>query len=172
MTYDKYGNITSKNGISYGYDTDWKDKLISYNGQSIVYDDNGNPTNYLGTEVMWEKGRQLKTFGANAYTYNKDGIRIKKEIGVGENSEIHEYTLDGTNIIKEVVTGSTSNYTNEYLYDLDGTVCGLKHEGTAYYFYKNLQGDIIAITDDTGATVARYTYDAWGSVRLHPILAE
>ncbi|MBO5845283.1 MAG: RHS repeat-associated core domain-containing protein, partial [Clostridia bacterium] len=30
--------------------------------------------------------------------------------------------------------------------------------------YKNLQGDVIAITDDTGATVARYTYDAWGKV--------
>ena len=47
---------------------------------------------------------------------------------------------------------------------MDGTVCGLKHNDTAYYFYKNLQGDVIAITDDTGATVARYTYDAWGKV--------
>lgn len=53
-------------------------------------------------------------------------------------------------------------YTNEYLYDLDGTVCGIKHNGTAYYFYKNLQGDVIAITDANGATVAQYTYDAWG----------
>ena len=47
---------------------------------------------------------------------------------------------------------------------MDGTVCGIKHNGTAYYFYKNLQGDVIAITDDTGETVARYTYDAWGKV--------
>ena len=47
---------------------------------------------------------------------------------------------------------------------MDGTVCGLKHNDTAYYFYKNLQGDIIAITDDAGVTVARYTYDAWGKV--------
>ena len=34
----------------------------------------------------------------------------------------------------------------------------------SHYFYKNLQGDVIAITDDMGATVARYTYDAWGKV--------
>ena len=98
----------------------------------------------------------------NAYAYNKDGIRTKKQT----TTEIHEYILDGTNIVKEIVTDicNCPKYTNEYLYDLDGTVCGLKHEGTAYYFYKNLQGDVIAITDDTGAVVARYTYDAWGKV--------
>ena len=27
---------------------------------------------------------------------------------------------------------------------------------------KNLQGDSIAITDNTGKVVVRYTYDAWG----------
>ena len=52
------------------------------------------------------------------------------------------------------------------MYDLDGTVCEIKHNGTAYYFYKNLQGDVIAITDDTGAIVARYTYDAWGKCTI------
>ena len=57
-------------------------------------------------------------------------------------------------------------YTNEYLYDIDGTVCGLKYNGTAYYFYKNLQGDVIAIADDTGAVKATYTYDAWGAYEI------
>ena len=81
---------------------------------------------------------------------------------------MHDYILDGTNIVKEIVTDvyNCPRYVNEYLYDLDGTVCGLKHNGTAYYFYKNLQGDIIAITDDTGATVARYTYDVWGKCTI------
>ena len=31
-----------------------------------------------------------------------------------------------------------------------------------YYFMKNLQGDVIAITDRNGLVVARYSYDAWG----------
>ena len=55
---------------------------------------------------------------------------------------------------------------NTVSYDLDGTVCGLNYNGTAYYFYKNLQGDVIAITDNTGAVVARYTYDAWGKCTI------
>ena len=33
---------------------------------------------------------------------------------------------------------------------------------TAYYFLKNLQGDIIAIVNENRETVARYRYDAWG----------
>ena len=161
MTYDKYGNILTKNSIAYTYgNAKWKDLLTAYNGQAISYDAQGNPTHYLGHTLTWEKGRQLKTFGANSYKYNNDGIRIQKRTA----TEIHDYILDGTNIIKELVTDTSGcpKYTNEYLYDLDGTVCGIKHNGTAYYFYKNLQGDVIAITNANGAVVARYTYDAWG----------
>ena len=77
--YDGYGNIIKKgvcdedgnftgSTVNYGYDGTWKDKLTSYNGQSITYDTNGNPTNYLGTSATWEKGRQLKSFDSNAYT--------------------------------------------------------------------------------------------------------
>jgi len=31
-----------------------------------------------------------------------------------------------------------------------------------YYYSTNLQGDVVAILDSTGATVVSYTYDAWG----------
>ena len=105
---------------------------------------------------MWEKGRQLKTFGTNSYKYNNKGIRISKTV----NGVEHKYVLDGTNIVKETWGSNTLIP----LYDLDGTVCGIKYNSTAYYFYKNLQGDVIAITNDTGAVVARYTYDAWGKM--------
>lgn len=76
VTYDKYGNIQSKNGIPYSYGSDdanccgWKDLLTAYNGKAITYDANGNPINYQGIAAVWEKGRQLKTFGANSYKYN------------------------------------------------------------------------------------------------------
>ena len=163
MTYDGYGNIKTKNGKTYTYDDTWRDKLLSTGDGSIGnYDLNGNPRSYLGNTLVWEKGRQLKSFGSNSYKYNNDGIRIRKQTS----TEIHEYILDGTNIVKEIVTDicNCPKYTNEYLYDLDGTVCGLKYNGTAYYFYKNLQGDVIAITNGSGITVARYTYDAWGKV--------
>ena len=70
----------------------------------------------------------------------------------------HTYTLDGTKIQRETWGGNTL----VPLYDNEDAVCGVIYNGTPYYFRKNLQGDIIAITDQNAETVARYTYDAWG----------
>ena len=159
MTYDDYGNIINKNGVAYTYGggDNWKDQLTRYGSQTIgSYDDNGNPHSYLGKTLVWEKGRQLKSFGSNTYTYNKDGIRTSKTV----NGVKHSYVLDGTNIVKETWGSNTLIP----LYDLDNSVCGIKYNNTAYYFYKNLQGDVIAITDASGTVIARYVYDAWGRV--------
>ncbi len=154
MTYDNYGNILTKNGITYSYDTVWKDKLISYNGQSITYDKQGNPLTYLGHNLTWEKGRQLKSFGSNTYTYNANGIRTSKTVdGIR-----HNFELDDGIILRE----TWGNNTLIPLYDNENSVCGIAYNGVPYYFLKNLQDDIIAITDKDGNTVAKYSYDAWG----------
>ena len=71
MTYDNYGNIVEKNGMAYIYgDATWKDLLPGFDGKTITYDAQGNPTSYLGHALTWEKGRQLKSFDSNTYTYN------------------------------------------------------------------------------------------------------
>ena len=38
------------------------------------------------------------------------------------------------------------------------------YDGTKYFYQLNLQGDVIGIIDTTGASVAKYAYDAWGRV--------
>ncbi|MBQ8683632.1 MAG: hypothetical protein IJ518_03830 [Clostridia bacterium] len=161
MTYDNYGNILSKNGVTYTYDSVWKDLLTSYNGQAITYDAQGNPTSYLGHALTWEKGRQLKSFGNNTYTYNANGIRTSKTVdGIR-----HDYILDGTKIVCESWQNSDEDVrTLIPLYDNEDNICGVKYLSICYYFLKNLQGDVIAITDPNGEVVAQYTYDAWGKV--------
>jgi RHS repeat-associated protein len=155
VEYDNYGNITKKNGVTYTYgDYVWKDKLTSYGGRYISYDAQGNPTTYLGHTLNWEKGRQLKTFDSYSYTYNANGIRTGKFI----NGDIHEYTLDGTKILRETWADNSIIP----LYDYEESVCGIIYNSVPYYFVKNLQGDIISITNSAGTVVARYTYDAWG----------
>jgi len=62
--------LLSRKEYTYG-DENWKDLLTSYNGQAITYDSQGNPLTYLGHTLTWEKGRQLKAFDANTYTYNQ-----------------------------------------------------------------------------------------------------
>ena len=159
MEYDNYGNITKKNGKTYTYgDATWKDLLTSYNGQAIEYDAQGNPISYLGHTLTWEKGRQLKSFDNNTYTYNANGIRTSKTV----NEVKHEYTLDGTKILRETWNGNTLIP----LYDNEDSVCGILYNNIPYYFIKNLQGDVIAIVDKDAQTVARYSYDAWGKCTI------
>ena len=158
MTYDNCGNIKNKNGKVYAYDSTWKDLLTSYNGQSITYDAQGNPTSYLGHTLTWEKGRQLKSFDGNAYTYNANGIRNGKTV----NGVKHTYTIDGTKILRETWGSNTLIP----LYDNEDSVCGILYNNVPYYFIKNLQGDVIAIVDKDAQTVARYSYYLLQSVYL------
>ena len=154
MTYDTYGNILSKNGKVYAYGDVWKDLLTSVDGRNIIYDAQGNPTDYMGHTLTWEKGRQLKSYDGNTYTYNANGTRTSKTVG----GVTHTYTLEGTKILRESWSGNTLIP----LYDNEDSVCGIIYNNYAYYFLKNLQGDVIAITNSKGEVVARYTYDAWG----------
>jgi len=71
-SYDEGGNLLSKveypyttgdpgtptKTINYAYgDTNWKDKLTSYNGKAISYDEIGNPESYDDWAFTWEAGR-------------------------------------------------------------------------------------------------------------------
>ena len=154
MTYDNYGNIESKNGKAYAYDATWKDLLTSYDGQSITYDAQGNPTSYLGHTLTWEKGRQLKNFDNTIYTYNANGIRTSKTV----NGVKHTYTLDGSKIFRETWGGNTIIP----MYDNEEHVCGIIYNDEPYYFFTNLQGDVIAIADKQAKVVAKYSMMHWG----------
>ena len=155
MEYDNNGNITKKNGKEYAYgDAKWKDLLTGFDGKTISYDAQGNPTSYLGHTLTWEKGRQLKSFDSNTYIYNANGIRTSKTVGGVK----HTYTLEGTKILRE--TWGTNTLVP--IYDNEESVCGILYNDVPYYFVKNLQGDVIAIVDKDVKTVAEYSYDAWG----------
>ena len=155
MVYDNYGNIVSKNGKTYTYgDEKWKDLLTKVGDTTITYDAQGNPTSYLGHTLTWEKGRQLKSFDNNVYTYDVNDVRVSKTV----NGITHRYTLDGTKILRE----TWGNNTLIPMYDNEDNVCGIIYNDAPYYFFKNLQGDVIAIVDKDAQTVAKYSYDAWG----------
>jgi len=170
-TYDNGGNITQvkKNGSvikSYGYtDGNWKDKLTSFNGQTITYDEIGNPLTYRNNmSFTWVNGRQLASvtggIGSVNYLYNADGLRTTKTVN-GITTEY--YWADG--ILYGQRTGSEYML---FLYDESGNKYGfiLKNGTTEEYYYYtfNLQGDVIGIVDNFGNIVVEYTYGAWGDL--------
>ena len=77
----------------------WRDQLRFYNGQAITYDAMGNPLQYLGMQMEWEKGHQLRHItgaGLDMYCmYNDSGKRIRKTV----NGVTTDFYLDGSAIL-------------------------------------------------------------------------
>ena len=161
MTYDNYGNILTKNGKEYTYDTVWKDKLISYDGSPIVYDDCGNPLSLLGATLSWKWGKRLASFTNStcscSYDYDSYGIRISKAV----NGVVHNYLLNGYKILAE----TWGNNALIPLYDNDDVV-GIIYNNIVYYFVKNQFNDVLEILDADGNQLVEYTYDAWGKCNI------
>ncbi len=177
-TYDVGGNILSKgqyafvagdgavgaaiDTVAYTYDATWKDKLASYDGVGITYDNIGNPTDDGTWEYTWTQGRKLQqmTDGATtaSFKYNDDGIRTEKTV----NGTTIKYNVVGGNVTWEKTGASNPIY---FLYDASGSLWGLKYtDGNLYFYVYNAQGDIIKIVNSSGTVVVEYGYDAWGNL--------
>ena len=173
-TYDLGGNLLENkkyylvNGVeelrgtdTYTYSSGWKDQLTSFNGKAITYDAMGNPLSYMGMNLTWEKGRQLKTLKKSGtlsqYVYDNDGRRIQKTVG----DKVIRFYLDGDKIIAQKEEGGERM---DFLYDEKGTPFAFEYQGKMYFYQTSLQGDIIGIVDSKGSQVVVYRYDAWGEV--------
>ena len=178
IVYDNYGNIQKMESYSlgtnwapvklletrtYSYDdTNWKDKLTEFDGDSITYDKNGNPLTYRDDMTFeWENGRILKNINTSdkaiQMSYDSNGMRTQKSVdGVKTN-----YYYDSSNNLFALTQGSDTLF---FYYDNSGEVMSVSCNGTMYYYIKDLQGDITEIVDKDGNSVAEYAYDAWGNM--------
>ena len=82
------GKRTDSNGktVRYTYgNNEWPDQLTTYNGQTITYDNSGNPLSYVnGLEFTWSRGRKLTSVALEdnssiSYKYNENGLRTYKD---------------------------------------------------------------------------------------------
>ena len=104
-----------------------------------------------------------------SYDYNDEGIRTKKVV----NGVEHTYYLSGSQIVAEKWGGNLC----VYLYDADGSPIGMQYRTTSmakgdfytFWFEKNLQGDIVAVYNESGTKVYTYQYDAWGNCTATPV---
>ncbi|MDR2525966.1 MAG: DNRLRE domain-containing protein, partial [Oscillospiraceae bacterium] len=167
--YDAGGNLTSvtqggtvAHSYTYG-NTNWKDQLTAVNGDAITYDAVGNPLTFAGYTFTWQRGRQLAGVSGNgvsiSYTYDTAGRRTRQVVNGTTINYLYAGDLlmrrnDGTNIL-------------DFAYDANGSTIGFKCNGTPYLYLRNLQGDVVGITDAAGNTVGSYTYDAWGNITAY-----
>ena len=193
-TYDDFGNILTKTPYtnvtsddlstatvgetkSYTYDTTWTDKLTSFGGESIVYDEIGNPTTYRGATLTWD-GRQLMSYskdGTNiSYQYNADGLRTKqlKYDSQGRISIEITYLWDNGQLVGYTSTlydysaenGTISNsFDIKIHYDEASEPYAVTVEEKTYYYIRNAVGDVKGlISADTGEYIYALDTSAYG----------
>ena len=136
-TYDSNGNILTKseyaytlnnelgtatNTVTYGYDDEWKDKLISVGDKTIRYDGMGNPVSYFGATLTWE-GRNLTSYENDNYTvqyeYDENGMRYRSTVISKEDGQVgsFEYVWVDGKLISIVFVSDGSTSTTKYLYN-------------------------------------------------------
>ncbi|MBR7176710.1 MAG: RHS repeat-associated core domain-containing protein [Clostridia bacterium] len=158
-------NVAPTATFAYTYGSNWKDQLVSFNGQSIAYDQAGNPTTYRGASLSWTRGRLLASYNSITMQYDANGIRTRKVVPGKNHSTTTEYVYSGNNLLQEKVTvgvaSPASTTYRTYLYNSQG-VMDFVQGGAEYIYHKNIFGDIVAIYQGA-IKVAEYAYDAFGN---------
>ena len=194
-TAEQLDNETATATKEYVYRTSgWKDQLLSYDGESIVYDASGNPTTYRGATLGFEAGRRLKSYkkagDANAYEFTFDyrGVRNSKKT---KDADGHDKTwsfyydedgkLWGETKSEKVQQGNfgiklwTNQITKIGYFHLNSGLAGFtlsRQTGIAdavkadYIYRKNALGDIDGIFDTDMNLIGEYVYDAWGNCTI------
>ncbi len=162
-SYDTCGNITERCEYAYTSKTGEEleelecvhseyryngDVLVNYNGEEFEYNNLGSPTKYRNKTLQWQYGKNLVDFDGTTFLYDGLGRRLKK-------NDI-EFSYDSDNKLIKQSNGL------EFVYGVAGVV-GFIYEGEQYFYRKDVQGNVIAILDNTGAVVVNYVYDAWGN---------
>ena len=85
---------------------------------------------------------------------------VKKAVTESGTTVTTVYRLAGDLLLSE----KTGSETIWYEYDSGANLISMKLNGTRYFYIRNVQNDIVGLTDPNGNVVVRYEYNAWGKL--------
>lgn len=162
ITYDGVGNMLTFDGNTYT----WKHgrQLDNITKDNFVWD-------YTYNADGLRTSRSSNNYGASfQYYYSGDKlVRMELEENYGGSSLLQgymEFSYDA-NGIPLSVDCDLNFYEEDGYYDNDGNYIDLTVDEDficTLYYVTNLQGDVIALVDETGELILEYGYDAWGRI--------
>ena len=159
---------TGADAYTTSYTYDLNNRLLTESRGGVTttytYDANGNQLTKSSSAVAEAVTNQYNglgqlvgvTAGTNAVTYGyaPSGLRTSKTVGVVTT----DYILDGDNVVLEM---QGTAVTGKYIRGFE-LICAEQGSTTRYYLY-NGHGDVVQLTDATGAVTKSYEYDAFGN---------
>lgn len=160
--------VLSPKNISYTYDDE--NRLISSDGTTYTYDENGN-LNQIQTLTS-----EIRTFSydyndrliqsniggiVTQYKYDGLGNRLVKIV----NGKIKKYVLDVNGSLSNVLaeTDASGAIKAYYIYGL-GLISKILPDGNTYYYHYDSRGSTIALSNATGDLTDKYAYDTFGNL--------
>ncbi|WP_059171999.1 DNRLRE domain-containing protein [Bacillus sp. FJAT-27445] len=178
FTYDYADRLDTwtGNGKTVVYQYDFSGNLLNPNGKSLTfnaenevdgfeYDEAGNLKKDESRQYEWNKeGRlvEVKNIDGStvvSYTYYPNGQRKTKT--TGETS--YQYHYDGGDLLRITDKDNKTVWAFTWIDGKPKTVTN--KQGQTFFYITNYRGDVVSIIDDTGLTVASYSYDPWGNIR-------
>jgi RHS repeat-associated protein len=139
---------------------------------SFTYDAQGNRTSAIrlgdpSVALTWDQANQLASYDgpdardpsqtvSDTFAYNADGLRQTKTVNGQLTNEVYDLTNDLPLMIED---GPTAYITGPTGLPIEQ----IKQDGTTRYYSTDQLGSTTTLTDQTGDTVASYTYDAYGN---------
>jgi uncharacterized protein RhaS with RHS repeats len=121
---NSYFSETLIKSYGYLYDEIWRDKLVEFDGNTINYDEIGNPLSDGRFSYTWTQGRRLETIRDNdpeglriSFKYNDSGIRTQKKVEIGEDTVTTDYHLVGGRVTYETNGEDEIHYTYDSVGD-------------------------------------------------------
>jgi RHS repeat-associated protein len=148
--YDQSGNPTTFRGVSNSFNSNNQNTLLSYDG-------NGNLASYNGNALGYDPENRLNSYGAALSAgYSGDGLRAWKQTSAGKTWFLYDHESP----ICELDSSGNVVATNTF----GPTGLLARRTGTTSSFYVfDPQGNIAQRTNDTGAVLASYFFDAYGN---------
>jgi len=160
--YDSRGNLVEEvtSDFSNIYEYGNSDVLLSYNGESISYDNIYNILSFGDNSYSYERGNLLQNFTNSQYhiDFKYDYNNVRKSAVI--NGEEHRYYYVDSKLILE-------NYGENqvfYLYDSEGKAIGFKYCDNNYFYLRDAKQCIRYVLDTDGNIVLEYDYDPWGNI--------
>ena len=163
---------------------DAANRMITYNGEEVIYDADGNmtygPVDGEMTELSYDSRNRLVQAGDISYTYDCENIRISKETPYYHEEYVTDtvYTMSRVLIAERTYkteegeetqlntederTVQGSAETTRYYYG-DGLLYEKGRDGLLVYHYDHL-GSTKYLTDKDGNVVYSFTYGTYGEL--------
>ena len=190
--YDASGYITSQDvnnaswewspitaAVSYdnaSYSTNRLDQYTDVTGEAHSYDANGNLTSAGSRSYIYSAQNQLLeattlTGGIARYSYGPAARRVRKDVDGTITSFIHAGEIeiaeyDGTTLLRRYIPGPGVDQRIAMVECGTGAgaaTCAPGGTGvTAQYYFADRQGNVLAVTDETGAIQQQFFYTPFG----------